>query len=77
MMHKYMSTQRKKIEIDKWCEGSRINQGPGQAYVLDWIFINAAWFRQAWESSLCKDCSQSGNCGHLVLQECNEFQKEK
>ncbi len=42
MMHKYMSTQRKKIEIDKWCEGSRINQDPGQAYVLDWIFTNAA-----------------------------------
>ena len=72
-MNKYLSAQRKKIEVDKWCEGCRIEHDPGQDYILEWIFKNAAWFRGAWETSLCQSCKLSSKCGFRVRKECNEY----
>ena len=75
-MKKFVNVQIKKIEIEKWCEGIRINQDPGKHYILNWIFSNAASFRMAWERSLCKECFHSDQCGHLVLTNCDMYESE-
>ncbi|KAA3614663.1 MAG: hypothetical protein D8M58_09390 [Calditrichaeota bacterium] len=74
-MKQYILAQKKKIEIDKWCEGCSITKDPGQEYIISWILQNGAWFRQAWEMSLCKNCSLSSECGHEVRQQCSCFKE--
>ena len=74
-MKRYLIIQKKKIEIDKWCEGCNLSQDPGQEYMMAWIEQNGAWFRQAWERSLCKSCHFSLECGHKVQQKCDNFQQ--
>lgn len=76
-MYKYTFCQVRKIDIDKWCEGCQLNRDPGQRYILDWIDRNAAWFRSAWNQSLCQSCEQWRNCGHQVLNGCEFFKPEK
>lgn len=75
-MHDYLKTQKKKIEIDKWNEGCRINNDPGQEYILSWIDQNAHWFRQKWEKSLCKDCRRLADCGIELRSECETFHSD-
>ncbi len=74
-MNKYMHVQKKKIELDKWFEGCKIENDPGQKYVLAWIASNGEWFRQLWDNSSCKSCMHCDRCGHLVLQKCEQFHK--
>ena len=76
-MSKFTYVQVRKISIDKWCEGFRLNCDPGSAYVLDWIDKNAAWFRNAWNDSLCQKCKQWRHCGHQVVKGCDFFELEK
>lgn len=68
-----MLVQKKKIEIDKWCEGCATNNDPGQDYVLDWINRNGSWFRKAWERSLCKNCVFIDECGIDLKSCCEKF----
>lgn len=72
-MNKFMRAQRKKIEVDKWCEGCSINQDPGQNYILEWIQRNGHWFRKAWDKSLCKNCLLSDECGFKVRSCCDYY----
>lgn len=72
-MKNYLHAQKKKIEIDKWCEGCNITRDPGQDYVISWIHQNASWFRKAWGKSLCKSCHFSPECGHKVLKVCSTY----
>jgi len=75
-MKKYLKAQIKKIEIDKWCEGTELKKDPGKEYILDWINNNAVNFREAWEGSICKNCCLSESCGYLVVQHCEKFQSD-
>ena len=72
-----MKAQLNKIDVDKWCEGFRLNRDPGQPYVMDWIDENGAWFRGAWNDSLCQRCKQWHDCGHLVRANCEDFDHER
>ena len=74
-MKEFLIAQKRKIEIDKWCEGCDTTRDPGQDYIMDWIDQNGKWFRQAWEKSLCKACRFSHQCGHNVLQMCDGYKK--
>ena len=76
-MNKFIKIQTKKIEIDKWCAGFSLHRDPGKLYVLDWIFKNAAWFRQEWNQSLCKSCQLNEECGFNVLRECDIYKKDE
>ena len=62
-MNRFMHAQKKKIEIDKWCEGFSKNSDPGQEYILEWILKNGEWFREAWQKALCKKCVFIDECG--------------
>lgn len=75
-MYKFLFAQKKKIEVDKWCEGIHLKADPGQKYVFDWINENAAWFREAWAKSLCQSCRQYHDCGHEVAQSCDDYNEE-
>lgn len=75
-MQKFMQAQKKRIEIDKWCEGSRLQCDPGQIFVENWIKQYAAWFREAWQQSLCEKCYFVNECGFEVKQYCKNFKKK-
>jgi hypothetical protein len=74
-MQKYILVQKRKIEIEKWCEGCRIKRDPGKEFVLNWIFENAAWFRNAWDKAVCKKCYFVDECGFDVKQYCKNFKE--
>ena len=76
-MNKYMQAQKKKIEIDKWNEGFRIKKDPGQAFVLDWIEKNAAFFQVVWEEALCSNCYFAEECGYKLKKSCEKFNSIK
>ena len=75
-MKKFVKAQIKRIEIDKWLEGVKIKNDPGQEFVLNWIGENAPEFRYSWENSLCRKCRQTYSCGHKALHECDEFEED-
>ncbi len=75
MNNKFMLAQKRKIEIEKWFEGQRLNKDPGALYVLAWIKKYAGGFRKDWENSLCKCCNSSANCGYEVRKSCDGFMK--
>lgn len=68
-----MLVQIKKIDIEKWCEGVRIDADPGVEFVLNWIKENGATFKELWKKSCCKDCIHGYRCGHEVVEECELF----
>jgi len=68
-----MVAQKKKIEIEKWYEGERLQSDPGNDFILWWIFHYGSWFRRAWKKSLCCNCSLAEQCGYEVRQECKRF----
>ncbi len=70
---RFMQAQVRRIQVDKWCEGIRIQQDPGQDYVIQWISQYAQQFRHAWNHSLCQQCKKVSICGHLVLRQCESF----
>jgi hypothetical protein len=76
-MKSFMIAQKKRIEVDKWYEGCRIQKDPGKSYILNWIENNAAQFREAWEKSVCRECPQSLDCGHEVVRDCNYFKNNQ
>jgi len=75
-MTKIMHIQIKKIDIDKWNEGCRINKDPGKEFVISWIEKNADWFRNAWNSSQCKSCLKWRECGYLLTKDCQNFEED-
>jgi len=70
---KFMETQRHKIDIDKWCEGIKINNDPGIDYVFNWINHNAIIFKKGWEESVCKNCYKWNDCGFKLLTDCENY----
>ena len=72
-MNRYMRVQVKKIEVDKWYEGINTKRDPGKPFIFEWISRNAAWFRTAWNDSLCRQCQNWQDCGHELRDECPLF----
>jgi len=70
---KFLHTEMKKIDEDKWYEGERRKNDPGQEYIVDWINKNAKNWREAWEASKCQHCSFWMYCGHNLKKECDNF----
>ncbi len=76
MQDNFMKIQIHKIEVDKWCEGCRLQADPGSTYVLDWIQTNGPWFRETYEVSICKECKHWARCGHTLQRTCPSFEPE-
>ena len=76
-MKNYMLAQKKKIEIDKWNEGCRVKQDPGQVFVINWIDKNAAWFRDTWDQALCGHCCFVDECGYELKHHCVKYKSIK
>jgi hypothetical protein len=73
---KINKVQIRKIEVEKWNEGCRLQRDPGIEYVFWWIQNYAGWFREAWDRSQCKTCCHWERCGHQVNPDCSDYQKE-
>ena len=71
---KYLKSEMKKIDEDKWYEGERIRRDPGQEYIIDWINRNAKEWKEKWEKSKCQHCSFWLECGHKLKTDCDRFQ---
>lgn len=72
---KYLHTEMKKIDEDKWLEGEKRNCDPGQEYIVDWINKNASEWRKNWEVSKCKNCAFWMQCGHYLKKDiCDKFE---
>ena len=69
---KFMTIQRRKIEVDKWCEGERQQSDPGKDYIMLWIFEHGQEFRDMYIKSKCKSCVFCKKCGHQVNDDCHE-----
>lgn len=76
-MNRYMLTQRRKIEIDKWLEGCRIGKDPGMEFVFNRIQRNAEIFCRAWEQSLYVNYVLIETCGHEVKRQCAEYKEQR
>lgn len=73
LLCKYLHTEMKKIDIDKWYHGEKINKDPGQEYILEWINVNSANWRKSWEESKCQHCSFWMRCGYELKKECDGY----
>jgi len=71
---KFVKTELKKIDLDKYYEGMRIKDDPGQKFILDWINRNAKNWREEWESSCCQHCKHWFICGQEVRQDCKDYE---
>ena len=69
-----MVAQAKKMLVDKFDEGCRINRDPGDEFLLQWPFKNGQEFDALWKKSLCKTCIACGECGFKSAHNC-EFYK--
>ena len=74
---KIIKAEIRKIEIDKWDEGVRRKNDPGDAFVMDWIKNNGPKFRKLWDNSKCKTCMNSDECGYKVEQICYRYEEDK
>jgi len=72
----FMEAQVHRIEVDKWVQGERQHSDPGNDYVIDWVYNNAKWFRDCWQTSLCKDCNNLRCCGYNALSACDGFDRK-
>ena len=74
---KFIDTEIKKILEDKWLEGERQHNDPGQPFVMEWIKRNAKNWREEWDKSCCQHCSYWRVCGHKVKPQCFNFEFDK
>ena len=68
-----MLTQIHKIEVDKWNEGVRIGNDPGVEFIKEWIREHGEEFKRLWNKSCCKNCIRCDECGHKLIEECEDF----
>lgn len=80
---KFQTVEIETIKFDKWLEGEKIHNDPGEHFVYEWVHNNAKEFRNRWEYSLCKCCNKwnkklrCGNlCGSKELSDCKEYEPE-
>ena len=71
--YEFMKAQVHRIDVDKWCQGVNTHCDPGEVYIIDWVYCNAKKFRDDWNNSVCKSCSNLRNCGHMALSACGGF----
>lgn len=71
---KFLHTEMKKIDEDKWYHGLIISADPGESFVIDWVQRNASNWRKEWEDSACQHCKHWKICGHRVRKYCNDFE---
>lgn len=70
---KFLKSEMKKIDEDKWYEGERTCRDPGQEYIIDWINRNAKEWRDGWEKSVCQHCTSWFECGHNLKKDCERY----
>ncbi len=75
-MDKFLKVQVKRIELEKWYEGVRIQRDPGAAFIMKWIQHYAADYRTSWNDSLCKNCKYWSRCGLNAVSECDFYQSD-
>lgn len=67
-----MYVQKRKIETDRYDEGTRIGHDPREDndYDLSWTTKSARGFRLKWEKCLCRSCAKARECGFKLAKEC-------
>jgi hypothetical protein len=73
---KKQTSEIRRIEIEKWKEGERINRDPGKEFVLNWIKTYGEEFNDKFYKSDCRTCAKVLNCPNVPMQHCNQYQTE-
>ncbi len=76
LFQRFMEVQKKYVEDATYFEGINTHCNPnsdGNTFIITWIKLNAVQFRQQWDNSLCKDCSDYRKCGTFLESDCNRF----
>ena len=74
LFRKFIESERKKIDEDKYFQGILIKRDPGEVYIAEWIDKNAKKWREEWEKSKCQHCLHWKLCGYHIKTECNDFE---
>lgn len=74
ILYKFLQVEIHKIDEDKYFQGIKQHSDPGNSFVSQWIQNNAASFREKWNLSKCKNCKFWKICGHLLKQNCDDFE---
>lgn len=62
MGHDYILSEYELLKREKWIEGIKRNNDPGDEFAYQWIQKNGEWFRQQWKKYNCSKCNYKYNC---------------
>jgi len=71
----FLHAERECINKDKWLQGEKIKNDPGEPYVFQWVNENSQEFRDKWNDSQCRNCTHAFECGHYLRRHCSKFNK--
>jgi len=74
---KKIHAETKKIEIDKWYEGLRTHNDPGEKYIYSWIDEHGEEFHIKWLNCKCRTCTKSDICGYSEVEQCDKYNEDK
>ena len=73
----FLTSEKIRIDREKWFTGERIKNDPGQEFIFNWIKQNSQQFRNDWNESDCKSCMSAFDCGHTLRKKCQGFSERK
>ncbi|MFW6272682.1 MAG: hypothetical protein ACOC2U_02745 [bacterium] len=71
----FLKCEKKLIEKQKENVDKCISADSGQDYILNWIQMNADWFRKKWKNSCCKSCNNVLDCGYKLRTNCKNYEE--
>ena len=78
-VHKKLSVEIRRIELDRWYEGVRVRHDPREdGYDERWISEHCDEWRERWEKSKCRTCRRAvqEKCSLDLREECIDYQSD-
>jgi hypothetical protein len=70
---RFIEAEIQHINDEKYYEGERLKNDPGDHFVFDWVSKHAKEFRDAWNLSKCSSCCFWKCCGKEVKIFCERY----
>lgn len=76
IIEKKINAQISRINFDKWLEGEKLHEDPGNDYILKWIEEHGREFHEKFIESDCRSCKTCSTCGGSGKQDCENYSPE-